>query len=113
MKQLGKLLDLLGEKEKEKVKILAVSPDSKADSLKLIHHLEEKYGARPDFPLLGDEGHKVIDRYGLLNTKSPGWPHPAVFVLDRTGTVTWRFVETNYRVRAPNEEILKALEQLR
>ena len=73
-------------------------------------------GIRPDFPLLSDPGHRVIDRYGLFN---PGDPrgreitHPATFVIDREGIVRWRFVDVNYRVRPTNEDILEVLESLR
>ena len=53
------------------------------------------------------------DRYGLLNPEGRGWPHPATFVIDRLGTVRWKFVETNFRVRATNEQILEALKAVR
>ncbi len=61
---------------------------------------------------LEDKNHKVINRYGLLNPDSPGWPHPATYVIDLQGLVRWRFVETNYRARASNEQILQLLRKL-
>ena len=70
-------------------------------------------GKAPDFLFLSDPGHRVIDRYGLLNPDGRGWPHPATFVIDRQGIVRWRFVETDYKVRATNEQILNALARLR
>jgi peroxiredoxin len=66
----------------------------------------------PGFVFLSDPGHRVIDRYGLLNPDGRGWPHPATFVIDRQGVVRWRFVEVDYRVRASNEQILEALARL-
>ncbi len=69
-------------------------------------------GARPDFVMLSDPDHRVIDRYGLFNADSPPRrpvPHPATFVLDRDGVVRWKFVETDYRVRPSNQDILDAL----
>jgi len=54
----------------------------------------------------------VIDRYGLLNPKGKGWPHPATYVIDKEGTVRWKFVEVDYKVRATNDMILKALKPL-
>jgi peroxiredoxin len=55
----------------------------------------------------------VIDRYGLLNPEGRGWPHPATYVIDRHGVVRWKFVNVDFRVRATNEMVLDAVEQLR
>ncbi len=65
-----------------------------------------------DFPLLEDANHRVIDRYGLLNPTSKGWPHPATYVIDKQGVVRWKFVEVDYKVRATNDMILQALKTL-
>lgn len=74
---------------------------------------EEYETTAPDFLFLSDPGHRVIDRYGLLNPDdSRGIPHPTTFVLDRDRVVRWKFVETNYRVRPTNQMILDALEGL-
>jgi peroxiredoxin len=82
-------------------------------SQKLITQIKEKYNVDLKFPLLEDPGHKVIDRYGLLNPVSNrGIPHPAVYVIDKWGIVRWKFVETNYKIRATNEQILEALSPL-
>ncbi len=70
-------------------------------------------GRPPGFIFLSDPGHRVIDRYGLLNPDGRGWPHPATFVIDRLGIVRWELVEEDYRVRASNEQILDALARLR
>lgn len=70
-------------------------------------------GKPPESLFLSDPGHRVIDRYGLLNPDGRGWPHPATFVIDRQGIVRWKFVEVDYRVRATNEQILDALARLR
>lgn len=71
-------------------------------------------GTQPDFSFLYDPDHKVIDRYGLLNPAGSrqGIPHPATYVIDEEGVVRWRFVETDYTVRASNEAILAALRGL-
>ena len=64
----------------------------------------------PDFSFLSDPGHRVIDRYGVLNPDDErGIPHPTTLVLDREGVVRWKFIETNYRVRPTNDMILEAL----
>ena len=103
---------MLTGKEKKEVQILAVSIDSRRDSKRFIRELAMNYPGEFDFPLLEDKDHKVIDRYGLLNPNGAGWPHPATYVIDRRGIVRWRFVETDYRVRASNEQILQALRKL-
>lgn len=79
----------------------------------MIERISEEDGLRPDYTFLSDPGHRVIDRYGLLNPDDPrGIPHPAVYVVDRSGVVRWKFVETDYRIRAENEMILEALADL-
>ncbi len=103
---------LKNHEEKKKVQILAVSIDSHEDSKRFVQELATEYVGEFDFPLLEDKNHKVIDRYGLLNPESPGWPHPATYVIDLQGLVRWRFVETDYTVRASNEQILQSLRKL-
>ena len=71
-------------------------------------------GRRPDFTFLIDPGHRVIDRYGLLNPQGRGGtiPHPTTLVIDKKGVVTWKYVETDYRIRPSNQQILEALSKL-
>ena len=71
-----------------------------------------------DFPLLSDHGHKIIDAYGLLDPSYTGQdvygiPHPAVYVIDKSGRVSWAKIESNYRERPVNAEIRTALDALR
>jgi peroxiredoxin len=103
-----------------------VSIDTHEESRKLLELLaqepvEQSASAIPsasigpvkvDFPLLEDTNHRVIDRYGLLNPHSKGWPHPATYVIDKEGIVRWKFVEVDYKVRATNDMILRALSSL-
>jgi peroxiredoxin len=70
-------------------------------------------GLPATFTFLSDSGHKVIDRYGLLNPNGQGWPHPTVYVIDRKGMVRWKFTEVNYRIRPTNAMILAALDAVR
>ncbi len=92
--------------------ILALAIDSRPELQEMSDRISRDYGRPPDFPLLSDPGHKVIDRYGLLNPGSPGWPHPATYVIDRNGIVRWKFVEVDYRVRPTNEQVVAALKSL-
>jgi len=112
--QLVELQRLLAEQPGLQAQVLAVSVDTHAQSLDLLAGLAQKTpGAAQDaFPLLEDQGHRVIDRYGILNPGSRGWPHPATYVIDKNGVVRWRFVETDYRVRPKNDDVLGALTAL-
>lgn len=74
--------------------------------------LKERFTGDLDFPLLEDKHHKVINRYGILNPNSKGWPHPATYVVDKLGIVRWRSIETDYRKRPANAQILEALRKL-
>ena len=104
---------MLDEQAKKETEILAVAIDSKADLQKMADKISRDDGKPPGFIFLSDSGHRVIDRYGLLNPEGRGWPHPATFILDHLGIVRWKFVEVDYRVRASNEQILEALAELR
>ncbi len=70
-------------------------------------------GPKPTFTMLSDPGHRVIDRYGLLNPHDPrGVPHPTTYVIDKRGVVRWKFTELNYRVRPTTAMILEAVANL-
>lgn len=81
----------------------------------MVERVTKEHGGPPSFPLLADTGHKVIDRYGVFNPagfKGHIVPYPAVFVIDRAGKVTWKFLNTDANIRAKNEDILEALKRI-
>ena len=95
--------------------ILALSPDAAEGGQKMVDRVIEEAGGPPGFPLLGDPDFSVINRYGVFNPERFNGrkvPHPAVYVIDRSGMVTWKFLNTDARIRADNEDILKALYQI-
>ena len=106
-----KLTQLVQGEGLERAEVVAVSVDTREQSRGVISQLQSQGLDPSKLVFLEDTGHRVIDRYGLLNT-SYGVAIPAVFLVDRTGVVRWRFVERNYRVRATNEAIVEALDQL-
>lgn len=64
--------------------------------------------------MLSDPDHRVIDGYGLRDPaytaqKFEGIPHPAVYVIDKTGRVAWARIETDYKQRPADEEIRAAV----
>ena len=106
-----KLKALLDEGGKQNVELMALAIDNR----ELLQKMADKIaadGAKPDFTFLSDAGHRVIDRYGLLNPGGQGWPHPTTYVIDRQGVVRWKFTEVNYKIRPTNQMILDALARL-
>ena len=68
------------------------------------------------FPILSDRDATVIRRYDLLH-KGAGQgggdvARPAEFLIDRTGTVRWRDLTEDYRVRARVETMLAEARKL-
>ncbi len=100
--------------QREATEIIALSIDDDEKIQLMLDRVAREYGPpAPDFTFLSDPGHKVIDRYGLYNEQADkGWPHPAVFVIDKTGKVNWKFIEINYKIRPTNEMILAALSKV-
>jgi peroxiredoxin len=110
--QFGKLKDLLDDSAKSKTQILGVSPDDSDGSHKMVERVTKESGGPPGFPLLADMDFKVINRYGVFNPdlfNGHKVPYPCVFVLDRSGKVTWRYLDTEKQTRPENADILKAL----
>ena len=82
---------------------------------RMVERIAGDDGKAPDFVMLSDPGHAVIDRYGLFNENSPPrrpLPHPATYVIDPEGVVRYRFVEVDYKVRPTNEDLLEVLRVL-
>ena len=74
-------------------------------------------GTLPPFRMLQDPNHSVVDRYGLFNEEGSRpdrpLPHPTTLVIDREGIVRWKAVETDYRLRPTNEDIIAAVRYAR
>ena len=98
--------------------VYAISIDTPAESKKLAEEIASDGKGPIDFPLLSDPGHRVIDAYRLRDPNYDGKdyegiPHPAVYVIDKTGRVAWVKVEENYRVRPTNADIRAALNSMK
>ena len=106
---------LLPEALRDDTEIVTVSVDDQDGMQRMIDRVTATDGVAPDFIMLSDPDHAVIDRYGLFNEEAPPnrpLPHPATYVIDKDGIVRYRFVEVDYRVRPSNEDILAVLEQV-
>ena len=105
-------------KKNENVKLYAISIDPPEVSKKFAQKIAADGKGAIDFPLLSDPGHKIIDLYGLLDPSYQGQdvygiPHPAVYVIDKNGRVSWVKIESNYRERPAIAEIRSALDALK
>lgn len=93
--------------------IVALSIDDREHLDSMVARVAATDGRTIDFTMLSDPGHRVIDRYGLLNPSGRGWPHPTTYVIDKSGRVRWKFTEVNYKIRPTNAMVLEALGRLR
>ena len=93
---------------KREVELIALSIDSRELLQKMADQLSTD-GVKPTFTFLSDPGHKVIDRYGLLNPNGQGWPHPTMYIIDRKGVVRWKVTDVDYNIRPTNKTIREAL----
>ena len=95
--------------------ILAVSVDTVEAQQMMIDRISKEDGIIPDYPLLSDPDHAVIDRYVLFNSNESRRrpvPHPTTLVIDMEGVVRWKFVEIDYKIRPELADILAAVAAL-
>ena len=87
--------------------MLAVSVDTNEASALLA----ERLGL--EFPILSDVQEEAIRAWGLVHENGkPGGgaiARPAVFLVEPDGTISWRRLTDDYRVRVRPEDILEAL----
>jgi peroxiredoxin len=105
-------------KEDEPLDVYAISIDKPEDSRKLAEKISADGKGKVDYRLLSDPSHQTIDAYGLRNPAFNGQPlegvpHPAVYVIDKTGKVAWVRIDEDFRLRPSNAEIRAALEPLK
>ena len=71
------------------------------------------------FTLLSDEKSAMIDAFGLRDpayaagSYAYGVPKASILLVDAKGVVRWKSVATDYKIRADNATILKAVDWLR
>ncbi|PWT88641.1 MAG: hypothetical protein C5B55_12755 [Blastocatellia bacterium] len=97
--------------------MFAISVDSPAESTEFADKIAADGKGKVAYQMLSDLGHQVIDAYGIRDPdyngqKFEGIPKPTVFVLDKTGHVTWSKVELNYKERPSNQDIRTAVDAL-
>ncbi len=84
------------------------------DSLETLKRFNDKWSI--NYPLLSDEGSKLIKAFGLQNMeykkRSRAWgvPYPMVMVISPEGKIIKKLHEASYMKRPPVSEILQALD---
>jgi peroxiredoxin len=101
----------------ENVKLYAISVDPPDVSKNLAEKIASDGKGKISFPLLSDPEHKIIDAYGLRDPAYKGQnldgiPHPAVYLINKDGKVTWVRIESDYRQRPGNNELRTVLNTL-
>jgi len=64
--ELGYMAKIKPEFDKRNVKIIGISIDSAADHEGWLNDIEETQGARPNYPIIGDDDFQVAKLYGML-----------------------------------------------
>lgn len=105
-------------KKDENVKLYAISIDPPDVSKTFAAKIASDGRGEVNFPILSDPEHRLIDAYGLRDPaydegKVSGIPHPAVYVIEKNGKVTWMKVESDYKNRPTNAEIRTALDAVK
>jgi peroxiredoxin len=110
VRQLTEMRQLLDANLKKDTELLVVSVDNADGTRQAVTRISAD-GTAPDYAFLSDPDHAVIGRYGIMNPNGGGRgiPHPATYVIDKSGVVRWRDIETDYKVRPANGAIVSAL----
>jgi peroxiredoxin len=64
------------------------------------------------FPLLADVDHAVFDAYDVVSTLMSLGQRPALFVIDRDGTVKFDSIGTQQWQIPSNDNVLRVLDQI-
>ncbi|TNB67762.1 peroxiredoxin [Arthrobacter sp. BB-1] len=70
--ELGYLATIKPDFDRRSVKIIGLSVDSTADHEKWAADIEETQGARPNYPVIGDDDFTVAKLYGMLPAATSG-----------------------------------------
>jgi peroxiredoxin len=98
----------LPEFDSRKIRVLAISVDTPAESEKL--RGAEGY----TFPILSDARGEVIRRWDLVHphggVDGADVARPAEFLIDASGKVRWLNLTEDFRVRARPQQVLQAFD---
>ena len=90
------------------------------DSVEVLKAFSDKSSI--EFPLLSDEGSKVIDALGIRNkamdgkkfgpNNLEGVPHPGTIVLDKDGVILGKLFVTKYQERHETEDFIELVKKV-
>ena len=93
----------MSQLEKASIQVVGIS----YDSTQILARFAKK--GKVSFPLLADEGSKVISAYGIRNeSRQDGIPHPGTFIVGSDGKVIAKLFHEGYRKRHVAAEIIAA-----
>lgn len=103
--QLVELEAYLDAFREQKTEIIAVTSDRR--------HILEETAVRLDlsFPMLADPDLQMTILYGVLHPIQ-FLPRPAVFIIDQTGTIRYRYIGRGVHDRPPAEALVDILKHL-
>ena len=101
---------MLPEFDSRKIRVIAISLDSPADSEKL------RQSQGYTFPILSDAKDDVIKRWDLVHphggVDGADIARPAEFLIDASGKVRWVNLTEDFRVRARPQQVLAAFDAM-
>lgn len=106
---LRKLSQRFREIVSRNTQLVAISPEPMETSASFARECEVP------FPILSDTDGVVIDLYQTRNRFAASralMPHPAVFVIDKSGVIRFRSIDRDYRRRTTVRTILQALDEI-
>lgn len=90
--------------------VVAVCVDTPKQNLGVVKQ------ASLEFPILSDADGTMMDAYGVrhIGASIDGGDvaRPAVFIIDADGTIAWRMITDNYRIRVRPETVIAELQKL-
>ena len=88
--------------------VVAICVDSVAQNKEVVD------GNGFEFDILSDSEYSTIKEYGLLHEEGHGHDigRPAIFILDRTQQIGWKFVPDNFRGRTDPQAIIDELKKI-
>ena len=96
----------IGRFDQAGASVVAIAPDTAEGVARFVR--DNDY----PFPLLPDAEHTVFDAYDVANTLLSLGQRPAVFVVDRSGTVRFDSIGTQQWQIPSNDNVLEVLSSL-
>ena len=94
---------IYNEFKKYNAELVAISMDSREDTLSLIRELGLSYHVLPD------PTGKVVKKYDVYNLLGDGLATPSVFIVSGEKSVNWKYIGESISDRPDNETLLSQI----